>query len=116
MFLNITEPAEQRLQNILEKHDGQLALYYNEDFVGGFACGIGGVFALKLSPSQSSEFDNSIDSTLGEIGIQSEHKPKLEENLTLDFKQNQNILQLKGDSGILVDNMRVFDQDNKKLY
>lgn len=114
MFLTVTEPAIERLKTIQAHYPGQLALYYNR-IVGGFACGIVGSFSLKLLTSPSEELDATIDSTIGEIPIQSEHMEDLLENVVLDYKKSKNSLILKSDAGLINDDVAILDDHNTKL-
>ena len=80
MFLTVTEPAIKRLKAIQAQHPGKLALYYNR-ITGGYACGIVGTFSLKLVTSPNEELDATIDSTIGEIPVQSNRLEDLSENV-----------------------------------
>lgn len=114
MFLTVTEPAIERLKTIQAQYPGQLALYYNR-ITGGFACGIVGTFSLKLLTSPSEELNATIDSTIGEIPIQSERMDDLSENVVLDYKKSKNSLILKSNAGLINDDVTVLDNDNNKL-
>ncbi|WP_407391199.1 iron-sulfur cluster biosynthesis family protein [Carnobacterium jeotgali] len=115
MFLTVTEPAIERLKAIQAQHPGKLALYYNR-ITGGYACGIVGTFSLKLVTSPNEELDATIDSTIGEIPVQSNRLEDLSENVVLDYKKTKNSLILKSDAGLINDDVTVLDNDNNKLF
>lgn len=115
MYLTVTDSAKERLTYIQEKNSGSLALFYG-DVPGGFACGIRGVFSLKLVTSDDNTLDTTINSNIGEFHTQSEHLDDLSENLKLDYKKESNTLILKSDNGIINPNIGVVDNENNKLY
>ncbi|MBM6614646.1 iron-sulfur cluster biosynthesis family protein [Desemzia sp. RIT804] len=115
MYLTITDSAIERLDFIQEKHEGKIALSYN-DVPGGYACGIRGTFSLKLVTSPKEELDTPINSSIGDIYTQSAHLDDLNENMKLDYKKNYNTLVLTSDSGIIDANLSVVDDNDTKLY
>ncbi|WP_208560310.1 iron-sulfur cluster biosynthesis family protein [Marinilactibacillus kalidii] len=106
MELSIKPAAQKKLTNILENHSGKLMLHYHEDFQGSYACSIRGVFQIKITQAIP-ETAEALDSPLGSIYIEPENKQFLDENPTIDFLEDMNTFQLKGRSGLLVDNLRV---------
>lgn len=106
MKIEITAAAQKRITNILENHSGKLELYYNENFQGSYACSITGVFELKVS-DKISESCESLESPLGPIYINPTKMQHLDEDPLIDYQENMNTLQLKGRSGMMVDNLRV---------
>ena len=115
MYLTITDSAKERLEFIQEKHDGKIALSYN-DVTGGYACGIRGAFSLKLVTSDNKELDTPIDSSMGTIYTQSSHVDDLNENMKLDYKKDKNTLILTSDAGIINPNIAVVDDNDTNLY
>lgn len=114
MFLTVTEPAIERLKTIQAQYPGKLALYYNR-ITGGYACGIVGTFSLKLFTSPNEELNATIDSTIGEIPVQSNRLEDLSENVVLDYKKSKNSLILKSDAGLINDDVAILDDHNTKL-
>ncbi|WP_225744764.1 iron-sulfur cluster biosynthesis family protein [Marinilactibacillus sp. Marseille-P9653] len=106
MELVITPSAQKKLTNILENHSGKLSLHYHEDFQGSYACSIRGVFQLKITENIS-ETVESLDTHLGPIYVEPENKQFLDEDPSIDFREDMNTFQLKGRSGLLLDNLRV---------
>ncbi|WP_080147196.1 iron-sulfur cluster biosynthesis family protein [Marinilactibacillus piezotolerans] len=114
MNIDISASAQKRLTNILENQSGQIELYYNENFQGSYACSIRGVFELKISDNISEDCE-TLDSPLGPIYIDPDKKEHLDEGTLIDYKENMNTLQLKGNSGMIVDNLRVVDDQGKSI-
>jgi uncharacterized protein YqkB len=114
MYLTITSAAKDKLQHIFNNDLSQLALDYNEDIPGANTCAMSGIFTIKQISDEDS-YDDSLDSDIGEIAIDSTHRDKLDEQLTLDYKESYNIVQLKARSGIIVERVQFFDKNNQKI-
>lgn len=115
MYLTVTDSARERLEFIQEKHDGKIALSYN-DVTGGYACGIRGSYSLKLVTLDNKELDTPIDSSIGTVYTQSSHLDDLNENMKLDYKKDKNTLILTSDAGIINPNIAVVDDNDTTLY
>lgn len=114
MELGITPLAQKRITNILENHSGKIELYYNENFQGSYACSIKGVFELRIS-NKISESLNALESPLGTVYIDPAKVEHLDDDPFIDYQEKMNTLQLKGRSGMMVDNLRVVNSLSKSL-
>lgn len=115
MNIAMTPAAQKRITNILEDHSGKLELYYNENFQGSYACSITGVFMLKVS-EEISDSCEALESPLGSVYIDPDKKQHLDADPLIDYQEQMNTLQLKGRSGMMIDNLRVINNQNKSLY
>ncbi|GEQ32505.1 iron-sulfur cluster biosynthesis family protein [Marinilactibacillus psychrotolerans] len=115
MEIAMTALAEKRISNILEDHSGKLELYYNEKFQGSYACSITGVFELKVSDNIS-ESCETLNSPLGPVYIDPTKVTHLDDDPLIDYQEKMNTLQLKGRLGMIVDNLRVVNNQSKSLY
>lgn len=113
MYLTITPDAQQRIEQARKRAEGNLALYYESRV--GCDCGNTGIFTLQLRKDNSTEMDTMIESNIGELPAQKWSLPFLDEELKLDYKKEKNALVLRGNSGLINNNVLITDEEGKQI-
>lgn len=113
MFLEITEAAQQRIQKAQSISQGNLALFYESKV--GCECGNTGIFTLQLRQSPDNDMDGTLESNLGDLPIQKWSLSYLDQELKLDYKKEQNALILKGETGLINNNVIITDENGKQI-
>lgn len=113
MFLEITEAAQLRIEKAQSIEPGNLAMYYESKV--GCECGNTGIFTLQLRQSTDSDMDGILESNLGKLAIQKWSLSYLDNDLKLEYKKDKNALILKGESGLINNNVLITNQDGQQI-
>lgn len=113
MFLEITDAAQQRIEKAQSISQGDLAVYYESKV--GCECGNTGIFTLQLRQHANSDMDGILESNLGKLPIQKWSLSYLDNELKLDYIKDKNSLVLKGETGLINNNILITDEDGKQI-
>lgn len=113
MFLDITEAAQERIQKAQSVSQGNLAVFYESKV--GCECGNTGIFTLQIRQNTDKDMDGLLESNLGDLPIQKWSLSYLDQEMKLDYKKDKNSLILKGEAGLINNNVIITDQEGKQI-
>lgn len=118
MKLTFSEAAVERLQKFISK-DTKIVLDF-DDGVGPFSdaatCTLDASFNLDFvrEDQLSSEFNATIDSNLGKVYVKRYSEDQMNPNMVFELNPKNLTYTLKGDSGVLDENVQVINLQDKK--
>lgn len=111
MHITFTDPALDRIEHLRGTLEGHLHLYYDTE---GCGCGNSGIFSIRFVESATDE-DMTIDSNVGPVLVKRWSSHFLDQEMTLDYKEESKSLILKSDGQYFNTNVLVTDHTGCQL-